>query len=293
MISRRNIRVKVMQAIYAAELQRNEDEGYFLENAREQYVSLLENFQKTVYFFISFWINIFLYENRVVTKAKSHPPAFAERPFFQTFLKTAIACEAIKNTRDVINYDWMNKIFSQICTQLHEHKIYNTFLNTESSLSEIELLQLLWEELIERSEYWKNYIEEYIPQADADDGILRSLIPTIFSLSHASRSVEISIVPQDKKDFGNKLLETTIEKSEHIKSLLDSYLKNWDANRLGRIDYILLQLATAELLFFDDITPNITINEYVDIAKMYSGPKAGLFINGIIDAIHKNQCTDA
>jgi N utilization substance protein B len=65
-------------------------------------------------------------------------------------------------------------------------------------------------------------------------------------------------------------------------------LKNWDAERIATLDMILMQMGIAEFLFFETIPPKVTINEYIDLAKDYSTPQSGQFVNGILDNIHKD-----
>ena len=69
--------------------------------------------------------------------------------------------------------------------------------------------------------------------------------------------------------------------------LLKPKLKNWDADRIASLDLIIIQMGICEFLFFETIPTKVTINEYIDLAKEYSTPQSGQFINGILDNIHK------
>jgi N utilization substance protein B len=64
-------------------------------------------------------------------------------------------------------------------------------------------------------------------------------------------------------------------------------LKNWDAERIAALDLILLQMGICEFLYFETIPTKVTINEYIDLAKAYSTPQSGQFVNGLLDNIHK------
>ncbi len=96
------------------------------------------------------------------------------------------------------------------------------------------------------------------------------------------------IISKDKKDFAAGLLETVIDKKEVILDLIRPRLKNWDAERIATLDMILMQMGIAEFLYFETIPPKVTINEYIDLAKEYSTPQSGQFVNGILDNIHKD-----
>jgi N utilization substance protein B len=64
-------------------------------------------------------------------------------------------------------------------------------------------------------------------------------------------------------------------------------LKNWDAERIAMLDMILMRLGTCEFMYFETIPAKVTLNEYIDLAKDYSTPQSGHFVNGILDNIHK------
>ena len=74
--------------------------------------------------------------------------------------------------------------------------------------------------------------------------------------------------------------------------LLKPKLKNWDAERIAALDLIIIQMGISEFLFFETIPTKVTINEYIDLAKDYSTPQSGQFINGILDNIHKELTTE-
>ncbi len=89
------------------------------------------------------------------------------------------------------------------------------------------------------------------------------------------------------KDFGLKLLEVTLDRQSEIIEEIGSLLENWEPDRLAIIDMILLKMAGVELLEFPSIPPKVTINEYVEIAKMYSTEKSREFVNGLLDQLMK------
>ena len=78
-----------------------------------------------------------------------------------------------------------------------------------------------------------------------------------------------------------------MEKREVVMDLIRPRLKNWDADRIATLDMILMQMGVVEFLYFETIPPKVTINEYIDLAKDYSTPQSGQFVNGILDNIHK------
>jgi N utilization substance protein B len=113
---------------------------------------------------------------------------------------------------------------------------------------------------------------------------------SIVNESALSSTMVLKVTPvfDCKLDFAKNLLETTIDKKEVSMELLKPKLKNWDAERIASLDLIIIQLGIIEFLFFDTIPTKVTINEYIDLAKDYSTPQSGQFINGILDNIHKD-----
>ncbi|MCK5147909.1 transcription antitermination factor NusB [bacterium] len=91
----------------------------------------------------------------------------------------------------------------------------------------------------------------------------------------------------DIEAFGRALLRKSIENKESLDSDIEALIKNWDFNRIALVDRLILRMAECEMLFFDEIPPKVTINEAIELAKMYSTAKSGRFINGILDSLLK------
>ena len=87
--------------------------------------------------------------------------------------------------------------------------------------------------------------------------------------------------------FAEKMINGVLEKKEFLDTKLSIYLKNWNTDRLGSIDRVVLRLALYEMMFCDDIPPIVAINEAVHFAKDLSSFQSGRFVNGILDKIRK------
>ena len=88
--------------------------------------------------------------------------------------------------------------------------------------------------------------------------------------------------------FGKELVERTIQNEAEIDALIKSKIEHWEFERVAIIDKILLRMGICEFLYFTDIPPKVTINEAIEIAKSFSTEKSGTFINGVLDAVHKD-----
>jgi len=89
--------------------------------------------------------------------------------------------------------------------------------------------------------------------------------------------------PRDYYGFAEELITGALNHLEEIDDVIKSYTKNWDFNRVARIDLAILRLAIYEMLHRRDIPPIVSINEAIDLSKQYSIPDAKRFINGILD----------
>ncbi|MFQ5633445.1 MAG: transcription antitermination factor NusB [bacterium] len=86
-------------------------------------------------------------------------------------------------------------------------------------------------------------------------------------------------------DFAASLFKKTISKMEEFDAMIKTWAANWEFDRIAIIDKILLRMAICEFLYFEDIPPKVSIDEAIEIAKMYSTENSGRFVNGILDAI--------
>ena len=100
---------------------------------------------------------------------------------------------------------------------------------------------------------------------------------------------------RSQKELGNhpnwghqELLNQVVKEYDNLKDHLSGKTPNWESDRIARIDYIILITSTAELLYFPSIPTKVTLNEYIEIAKEFSSPGSGKFVNGVIDNIVKD-----
>jgi N utilization substance protein B len=94
-------------------------------------------------------------------------------------------------------------------------------------------------------------------------------------------------VGKQNRELTTSLLSALEANLEEVDALLASHLENWSPQRLAVIDRLLIRLAVVEFLYFDDIPPKVTINEYVSLAHVYGTDDSPRFVNGVLDAVHK------
>jgi N utilization substance protein B len=94
---------------------------------------------------------------------------------------------------------------------------------------------------------------------------------------------------EDIKQYVTTLFFKSIENKKFIVETISKYLENWEWSRVALLDQLILQMATAELFYIDDVPPKVTIAEAIEIAQQYSTSDSSAFVNGILDTIYKEQ----
>ncbi len=135
------------------------------------------------------------------------------------------------------------------------------------------------------------YIEETFPTWDDDAFFVVSAVREVIKKSKSELKLHIEKETLQEKfkeltQFGNELYKQTNANREEQLEIIKPYLQNWEAERLANVDMLLLRMALTELLYFAYIPYKVTLNEYIEIAKTYCGPKSKDFINGLLDRIN-------
>ncbi len=105
------------------------------------------------------------------------------------------------------------------------------------------------------------------------------------SLGSLKDSMLFEINEKSDRDFANDLINRVIIHTDELDVIIKKRVANWEMNRIALIDKLLLRMGLCELFYFPDIPPKVSINESIEIAKIYSTAGSGKFINGILDAV--------
>lgn len=192
---------------------------------------------------------------------------------------------AFKNekTEHLIDEELVRKIYMQLTTS--QQYIHYTGIQQQSLQEDRKIFEYIFNDLMLNNEEFVAHIEEIFSNWD-DDGEM--IVQTIAAFIRKPQATGFQqIITSDKEQFAVNLLKTAIEKEDYLLTLITPKLKNWDPERIALLDMVLMKLGVAEFLYFETIPPKVTINEYIDLAKDYSTPQSGHFVNGILDNIHK------
>jgi N utilization substance protein B len=124
------------------------------------------------------------------------------------------------------------------------------------------------------------------------DLVLSFVIKTIKRLDQetgADQDILPMFTNEDELQFAKDLLRYAIEEKPRYEALIDSHLRNWDAQRIAYMDRIILQTALAEIFHFPDIALQVSLNEYIELSKEYSSDKSYTFINGVLTEILRDE----
>ncbi|HEY0058873.1 MAG TPA: transcription antitermination factor NusB [Flavisolibacter sp.] len=292
MISRRNIRVKVMQSLYTlSTLEDNVKPGEpqrFLQKHLDESKDLLE-------YLLFFITEVAAYaEKDSYKRSGKHLPSQADLNVNTKIagnellwkIKEDISLKGAWNiSKPQLRVD--RELVRKIYLQLTESNEYNLYISTPSRdrKSEKDIVDFIFEELLLPNESFISHLEETYTNWDDDSEMVVQLVKGYLQ---KPGSIDLAqFIPADKMLFAKSLLSTVAEKQEHLDTFILPKLQNWDAERLATLDMILMRMGVAEFLFFDTIPPKVTINEYIELAKEYSTEQSGQFVNGILDGIHK------
>lgn len=296
MISRRNIRVKVMQTLYTVETSENtinpEQASKILEKhldqSRQLFISL-----------IYFLTEVARYaETDAKHRASKHLPTaedlnvntrIAGNTVLWTILENGSFKKAVAADKPqlLIDVEWVRKIYLQL-TDTPEYRQYIKMQERDKK-QEKDILEFIFTSLMLPNEGFVAMIEENFIHWD-DDAEMMDLLMLNFLAKPKTYNFQ-DFLSAEKWEFAKKLNETVIEKSSYCMELIKPKLQNWDPERTAMLDMILMKMGICELLYFETIPTKVTINEYIDLAKDYSTAQSGQFVNGILDNIHKELVT--
>jgi N utilization substance protein B len=177
----------------------------------------------------------------------------------------------------------IKKLYQEL-TQTEEYRSYISLQSREKK-SEKDIITFIFTDLMLPGEAFIGHLEENFTNWDDDAEMMNQLMLNYLQ-KPGSYNLQ-DMLTKEKWEFAKNLLTTSREKRDYALQLIKPKLKNWDAERIAVLDMILMEMGVCELLFFETIPTKVTINEYIDLAKAYSTPQSGHFVNGILDNIHK------
>ncbi len=303
MLTRRHIRVKVLQSVYAynqSEVKNLEKQEKFLlynmEQMQDLYLLMLQLFialrdQAENYLTIS-------QKKYFATESEKNPSrVFVNNRIIELINSNEKFTDIIKNRK--LNY-WENdsEYVAIIFNAIKEQGWYLDFISKkESTFSEDkDFLIRIFKEVIAPNEKFYEYIEDKRLSWLDDFPLVNTLVLKMLQ-KISEKNVDAILIPavyknNEDRDFALQLLQKVILNDEELTASIDEKTPNWDKERIAEIDMIILKMGISEFLYFPSIPVRATINEYLEVAKEYSTPKSSIFINGILDKMVKDLSSE-
>lgn len=186
--------------------------------------------------------------------------------------------------------EFVNRLFLQIS----ESQLYKEYMESDEDSydADRELWRRLYRALIQNNERIDAILEGESLYWNDDKTVVDTFVLKTIKRFEQKNGARQPLLPEfdteEEREFARKLFRAAIMHAEEYQRLMSEISRNWNFNRLAYMDIVIMQIAIAEMLTFSNIPVSVTINEYVNIAKLYSTPRSGGYINGMLDAIARN-----
>jgi len=161
--------------------------------------------------------------------------------------------------------------------------------NTDGDTNESRIIGELFENFLLKNEYFDEHMENVIATWADDEFIVKGLMDEFVRVKDYAAVPERRLfdfsITDEEQSFAEQLLRLSIENKEAYETLIELKLQNWELDRVSLIDRILMKMAITEFMHMPTIPVKVTINEYLDISKIYSTPRSREFINGVLDKV--------
>ncbi len=296
MVSRRLLRIKIFQILYAYF---TNDGGDIIKFKKELNHSV--NKTHELYFkFLLLIINLKEVATNKIENAKNkNLPSLDDLNPNTKFIDNPIIAkleesEALNAYLKTTKVTWINEtnLVNKLFKKIINSDYYEKYMAIDGDAkSDKSIIYNIFEETVLECEDITEYLEnDSIYWNDELEFVIDMIIKTIKSVDvNSDRFTVLPLFKNDSdKTFMEELFKKTINNHDKNKELISKYIKNWDADRLAFNDMLLMEMAITELTTFNDIPTRVSLNEYIELAKFYSTKQSGGFVNGILDKAIKD-----
>ncbi|SFG24810.1 transcription antitermination factor NusB [Prevotella sp. KH2C16] len=294
MINRELIRIKVVQLTYAYYQNGNKN----MDNAEKELLFSLSKAYDLYNYLLLLIVEVSREERRrleiLTTRAEREGTEAPSQKF--AFNRFAVQLEENKALNQFVadkKISWINdgEFVRSLCNQIEQSATYNEYMASEDDSYEAdrEVWRKLYKQLVQENEELDALLEEKSLYWNDDKEIIDTFVMKTIRRFDPANKADQDLLPEYKdeedRDFARKLFRATIMNADTYQRYMSETSRNWDFSRLAYMDVVIMQIAIAEMMTFPNIPISVTINEYVDLAKLYSTAKSGGYINGMLDTI--------
>ena len=296
MLNRRHIRIKVLQAFYAFSQSNNDD----LVSGEKEFMHSMKKIYDLYIYLIQIYIPLKRIANIKIEEAKRSflkkdksvfNEAFVTNNIIQSLESSSQLKKIISNLK--INWEGVeeNELIKKLYKSIYNSSSFQDILNSNSSnfdTQKLHLINLFKQEICNFELMHHFFDEKSIYWQDDLDHVSSMVIKTLKSINVDLKFKVLPLWKEDEKEFALILFRQAILNKSSNDGILQKYSKNWESERLAKMDSLLMNLAITEAKEFSSIPLKVTLNEYIEISKFYSTPKSNGFINGILDKIFED-----
>ena len=298
MISRRIIRVKVLQILYSF----FKSDSDSIQRSEKELIFSVDKTFELYHYLLLLLIDIADYAQVKIEVAKNKNFPLPEEINPNTrFVDNPIILQ-LKESEDLIAYiqrhklSWVNypELIKNLYNEIKSSEVYSDYMNSEdiSYKDHKDFIINFFGEFISKSELLCQILEEKSIYWNDDLEFVFNIVVKTISKFKVNRSTSKELIKMYKndedKDFIIDLYRKSILGFEANQKLIHEYTKNWELDRIAFMDILIMSQAITEAINFESIPVKVSLNEYIEIAKYYSTHKSNTFINGVLDKIFEH-----
>lgn len=297
MINRKLIRVKIVQLTYAY----YQNGHHNMDTAEKELLFSLSKAYDLYNYLLGLIVAITQEERRRVDIATRRAEREGTETPSQRFAFNKFATQLEENKQlnlfmEDKKMSWENDVEAvrKLCDQIERSPLYQEYMmsDAEDYETDRELWRRIYRTLIQGNEDLDAILEEKSLYWNDDKEIVDTFVLKTIKRFDPANKADQELLPEyddtEDREYALKLFRSTILNADTYQRYMSETSRNWNFSRLAYMDVVLMQIAIAEMLTFPNIPISVTINEYVDLAKLYSTPKSGGYINGMLDAIARH-----
>ena len=295
MINRVLIRLKIVQIVYAY----YQNGGKNLDTAEKELFFSLSKAYDMYNYLLLLMVEITKQAEKKLNAAKGKLLPTAEELYPNTKFVDNRFIAQLESNQQLLEFSqaqkktWENEseFVKALCEKIMNTDIYKEYMASETSSYEEdrELWRKLYKRIIFNNEELDQVLEDQSLYWNDDKEIVDTFVLKTIKRFEEKNGPKQELLPEFKdeedQDFARRLFRRTILNADYYRHLISENTRNWELDRVAFMDVVIMQIALAEILSFPNIPVSVSLNEYVEIAKLYSTPKSGSFINGTLDGI--------
>jgi len=297
MINRELIRIKIVQLTYAYYQNGNKN----IDTAEKELFFSLSKAYDLYNTLLALIVAVTKEAGRrlEIAQAKSRREGTPEPSQKFIFNRFALQLEANKQLQDFVStqkHTWADEpeFVGKLFELIEQSQIYKEYMESSDDdyATDRELWRRIYRTLIQENEDIDTLLEEQSLYWNDDKEVVDTFVLKTIKRFDEKNGAKQELLPEydseEERDYARKLFRATVMNGEEYQRFMSEASRNWDFSRLAYMDVIIMQIAIAELLTFPSIPVSVTINEFVELAKVYSTPRSSGYINGMLDAIARH-----